>query len=70
MPKDQQTQEFKTYLDSILSGSVPINTAFKKDVAFALVTYAKDKGLNNPQDVIRLATAAFLSKAGYLKNNS
>lgn len=67
MANEQQLQEFKTYLENLLSGSVPINTAFKKNIAFGLVDYAKDYGLNCPQDVIRLAVASLLKKSGYIK---
>lgn len=69
MNEDKQLQDFKNYLDTLLTASVPINTAFKKNIAFALVDYAKDKGLQHPQDVIRIAVASFLNKAGYLNNN-
>lgn len=67
---DKQTQDFKQHLDSLMQGSVPINTTFKNDVAIAVIKYAKDAGLGHPQDVIRLAVANFLKKAGYLNNNS
>jgi hypothetical protein len=70
MSDQDALQSFKSYLESLSSGSVPINTAFKLEIANALANYAYDKGLNKPQDVIRLACAGFLTKAGYLKNNS
>jgi hypothetical protein len=66
MTETTQLEDFKAHLESLLTGSVPINTTFKTDIAIALIQYAKDKGLNHPQDVIRLSVASFLSKAGYL----
>lgn len=70
MTDSTQLEDFKLHLENLLAGSVPINTTFKTPVANALVRYAKDKGLNHPQDVIRLAVANFLTKSGYLNNNS
>lgn len=70
MSDTKQLEDFKLHLESLLSGSVPINTTFKTNVANAIINYAKDKGLNHPQDVIRLAVANFLTKSGYLINNS
>jgi hypothetical protein len=70
MVETSQLEDFKTHLESLLTGSVPINTTFKIPIAQALIKCAKDKGLNHPQDVIRLAVANFLTKSGYLNNNS
>lgn len=70
MDANTQLQDFKDYLDSMLTPSVPINTSFQIDIAYSLAKYAKDKGLKNAQDVIRLAVANFLTKSGYIKNNS
>lgn len=70
MENPSQFDDFKQHLDSLLLGSVPINTVFKTNVYEALEKYKKDKGLTHIQDVVRLATASFLIKAGYLHNNS
>jgi hypothetical protein len=46
--------------------TVKINTVFSKQVAQSLMKVQKKKGLPYVQDVIRLAIANFLEKAGYL----
>lgn len=57
-------------LENAIKGTIPINTAFANNVYTALEQYRKDKGLPYQQDVIRLAVAMLLDKAGYLNNNS
>lgn len=59
-----------TDLENAIKGTIPINTAFAHNVYTALEQYRKDKGLPYQQDVIRLAVAMLLDKAGYLNNNN
>lgn len=66
MATGNELQDFKDELEKSLQGSIPINTSFKKDIAFALIKYKKAKGLPYVQDVIRIAVQNFLSKSGYL----
>jgi hypothetical protein len=66
MANADNLQDFKNYIDSFISGSIPINTAFDKKIAKALVKYAKDKGLGKPQDSIRLAVSQMLTREGYI----
>lgn len=66
MEKNKQLEDFKQHLDTLIKGKVPITTSFNKDIAIALIDYAKKKGLSNTQDVIRLAVAQFLTNAGLI----
>lgn len=70
MKNNKHSKSIDTTLENFINGSVPFNTAFAHNIAQALIKYQKDKGLPFPQDVIRLAVFNFLSKSGYINNNS
>lgn len=66
MNESKELQNLRKQLEDLSKGSVPINTAFQYNAGIALLKYAKDKGYNNAQQVIRLAVNTFLTKSGYL----
>lgn len=70
METSRNRETINKELEDFIKGSVPINTAFSNSIAQAIMKYQKDKGYLFPQDVIRLAVSTFLSKTGYLNNNS
>lgn len=44
----------------------PMNCSFSASVSIAIEAYRAKMGLTYPQDVVRLATAAFLRREGFM----
>lgn len=44
--------------------SIPLSTAFTPDMYGKIEAFRKRNGLPHPQDVVRLAVAAYLNKVG------
>lgn len=46
----------------IKAANVPVNTSFDRAIYNKIETFRKANGLPHPQDVVRLAVAAFLNR--------
>jgi hypothetical protein len=49
------------------SQNIMLNTSVGRELYFALVAYAKDKGLRKPQDALRVASTLMMKQEGFME---